>query len=415
MRTTILGLQKLTAIATACVLLCGCAADSAKRDKDKIVEERINVPTKELHKGAEQATDAPSTEDASIGPMADLSPAYLEYQIGAGDLISFRSFDDETLGGQFKVRYDGCISLPWIPDIVVAGLTREEAMEAVREAYKTVYSEPQVNLTVLEPKSKSFTVMGDIQRPGAYQFERPTTLLEAINEAGGLRTKSQQSGGDASFQTGVSYMSSQGQLVKAFVIRHIQKERHVYEYNLREMTQPGAHASDAPVFPGDVIYIPESVSLVYFLGEVNRPSVFALSEGMTLLQVLARSGGFNETTARMRGIVLMREIDKDTTTLMRINLREILRSGGDVTLEPGDVIYLPRKRLVNLQNFVQQFTGSISPLMSLYSQAFDTYYTKERFDRLFGDTSDADSTLSVLQDVRDLSSLTNNPSQGALP
>ena len=94
---------------------------------------------------------------------------------------------------------------------------------------------------------------------------------------------------------------------------------------------------------------------------------------------------------------------------MHINLRQILRSGGDPPLEPGDIIYVPRKRIVNLQTFVQQFTGSISPILSLYTQAFDTYYTKERFDRLFDDTDTADGVLSILQDVRDLSSLTNSP------
>jgi hypothetical protein len=158
------------------------------------------------------------------------------------------------------------------------------------------------------------------------------------------------------------------------------------------------------VFPGDIIYVPESVNLVYVLGEVRGPGVFAISEGTTLLQILARAGSFQEVTGRMHHLVLMRETDPEKTTIMLVNLRHILKKGGDFELVPGDVIYLPRKPLANLQAFAAQFAGSISPVLSLYGQAWNTYYTKKMFDRMFETVSGSD-LLAVQQGINTSSGL----------
>jgi hypothetical protein len=55
---------------------------------------------------------------------------------------------------------------------------------------------------------------------------------------------------------------------------------------------------------------------------------------------------------------------------------------------------------------VNRFTGSVSPLLSLYSQAWETRYAKKRLEAIFDNTnSDVATTLGVLQSVRDLGSI----------
>jgi polysaccharide export outer membrane protein len=157
------------------------------------------------------------------------------------------------------------------------------------------------------------------------------------------------------------------------------------------------------VLPGDIVYVPEGVNLVYVLGEILAPRVYPLIEGMTLLELVARAGGPVEETARMRSIVLFRKLEGGQTEAMLIDLRRALETGYSPTLEPGDIVYIPRNPLVRLHDNLMHFTRlteTVSPLLGLYMQAYDTYYTRERYDRLFENNSL--TGLGVIQTLIDL-------------
>ncbi|MBI2423882.1 MAG: SLBB domain-containing protein [Candidatus Hydrogenedentes bacterium] len=383
------------------------AVTVAPGNTNSAIEDQAVVPKSEV---VGENVELPKVEEAQLASPVDFEKwkqgdLFSMYRIGSGDMLSFRSFDDETLNTEVVVRHDGYISLPWISDVKVMGKTREEATALVREAYSALYVDAEVSLQITDARSQVFTVMGDVSHPAEYPYTKPLTLLAGITQAGGLRIN--QRAGD-------SFISGQGQLVKAFVIRHVEGERQVAEYDLKELQQSGAHDSDAPVFPGDTIYIPQGVNLVYVLGEVRTPNVYALSENATLLQMLANAGGFLETSGRLSQVILMREKGKDETEVLLVNAKHILKNGGDVLLKPGDVIYVPRKRLVTLQEFIQRGTGVISPILSvgqqalgLYTQAWDAYYVDERTNRLYedGDEIKLQNQLNILDVFQDLGSL----------
>ncbi len=322
------------------------------------------------------------------------------YQIGAGDTLEFQSFNDENLSRELIVKYDGSISLPLIPDLNVLELTREDAEMIIRDAYIKVFRDPQISLLVRDTGSKTFTVVGDIQTPGIYPYTQATRLIQAISLAGGLRNRNSSSsvGG---------FVGITGQLTKAFVIRHTGGQRQVAQYDLRGLGNPGAHAADVPILPGDLVYLPEGVNLVYLLGESRNPIIVELTEGMSMLQLLSMSGGFNSSTAQLRNVVLMRQVDEENTNIMKVNVREILKTGKDVKLQPGDVIYLPQKKLVRLEEFVRRFTGSISPVLQLYTNALDTYYAKDLIDAALEEPQ-VNNTLRVLDQLEQFGQSTQN-------
>ena len=368
------------------------------------VEEKLVIPTRDLHTppaedGALGEAEAETTEiDANEvipgGSMARWSQLTApEYRISPGDVLEFMSFDDETISRpEVIVLYNGHISLPLIPDVYVAGLTREAAIESITEAYKKYFSDPAISLTVRIASGKTFYVLGDVNLPSEFPYRTNLTVIKAINLAGGLRNQTR--GGDA-------IAAAQGSLTKAFIIRHVDGQRIIIECDLRDLAKPGFHDSDTPVFPGDVIYVPEGVNLVYLLGEVGIPSVFQLNPNTTLIQLLSRAGGWNPVTARERRVVLMRQIDEVNSEVSTVNVRELIKKGQDVLLKPGDVIYIPQKPLIRLQQFVQRFTGSTSPMLSLYSQAYDSYYTRRRFELLFNEqNTDVTNTLGLLEGLR---------------
>lgn len=368
---------RAVAALTVVSVACGAAAWGAEKPFVKreikqhpAIEEAVTVPTAELRPEGEPAP-GPTTKE--LGPPREMFGG--DYHIGAGDALLFQSFDDATLSSDIVVRYDGFVSLPLIPDINVLDNTRAEATELIRKAYEAVFIDPQISLSIRQVTSKSYFVMGSVARPSEYPYNRPINLLDAINIAGGKRINTR--GGD-------SFVGASGQLVKALVIRETTTGREVGDIDLRGLDKPGSHPSQTPVYPGDIIYIPEGLNLVYLLGEVRQPGVRELTEDMTLLQVIAQAGGLSEQTGKVRNVVLLREIDETNTEVMRINFREMLKKGGDLPLEAGDVIYVPLRTLVRAQNFVQQFTGTLTPLMSLYRQAYDTYYTDTRYRQLYG-------------------------------
>lgn len=388
--------------------LLGCATSTLRGGavggddaRASIVEESVTVSTAALHQyedsqDAQVETASPS-EEGKPSEEDILELLNSEYLLGANDVLGFRMLNDTSLSGPVTVRFDGYISLPLIPDVRVMGTTRDEATERVREAYLEEFLEPRISLTVVESRSKLFHVMGDLSAPGDYPYLRQITLLDAINAAGGLRVNT--AGGDSS-------AVSQGILTKAFLIRHIHGEREVYEYDLRGFHESGNHASDAPVFPGDVVYVPEAVSLVYLLGEVREPGVVQMHEGMTLLQLLAQGGGIAELAGRMRHVVLMRQADEENTRVELVNVRRILKTGVDVLLKPGDIVYVPRKLIVRLGEFVQQYTGTVSPILDLYREAYESYYTRERYERLYGsDIATSPGVLPVEQILLDIASI----------
>lgn len=350
---------------------------------------------------AEQKTAAPGKPKAERGSEYSARPNPGEYRLGAGDKLSFQSFNDEKLSREeLTVRFDGNVSLPLIPDIAVGHLTRAEAEERIREEYRSVFRDPQVALIVREAASKSFTIVGDIEKPGVYPYTTDTNLIEAISLAGGLRRRSSSSsvGG---------FVGVTGQLTKAFVVRNIEGERQVLQYDMRGLGKAGAHDSQAPIYYGDLVYVPEGVNLVYLLGESRNPVIVELTEGMKLLQLLALSGGFNSSTAKLNGVVLMRQMDENNTRIQKINVKEILRTGRDFELVPGDIVYIPRKRLIALQEFVQRFTGTISPVINLYTSAVNAYYARDLQQSLINDGG-GNRTLETLQELESFGSSTAN-------
>lgn len=322
------------------------------------------------------------------------------YRIGSGDVLEFKVFSDPLLDREVTVRYDGHVSLPLVPDMQVEDLTREEAEAQIRKAYGSVFRTPQLSLLVKQTASKTFGVIGDIETPGIYPYLRPTSLIEAVSLAGGLRRR------NSSSSTG-GFVGVTGQLTKAFVIRHREGERLVVQFDLRQLGNPGAHSADAPIYPGDLLYVPEGVNLVYLLGESANPVIVELTEGMTLLQMLSLSGGFNASTARLRNVVVMRQLDSENTRIMNVNVREILRTGQDIKLSPGDVIYIPQKWTVRLSEFVGRFTGSVSPVLDMYTSAVDAYFAVDSA-RAGLETEEVSRTLKRLADIEQFGSSTQN-------
>lgn len=115
---------------------------------------------------------------------APAAPA--QYIVGEGDVLRVSVWKESEISQNVVVRPDGIISLPLISEVRVAGLSPEQIQQMVTDKLKTVLTNPQVTVTVLEVHSKEVYITGEVGKPGAYQALAPMNVLQLIARAGGL-------------------------------------------------------------------------------------------------------------------------------------------------------------------------------------------------------------------------------------
>lgn len=109
------------------------------------------------------------------------------YRVGAGDQIGISVWREPELTRRQTVRPDGKISMPLVGDFDVDGLTPSEIQLELTKQLKEFVLNPNITVEVLAVRSKKFTVTGEVGRPGSYPLTGPTTVLDALTNAGGFR------------------------------------------------------------------------------------------------------------------------------------------------------------------------------------------------------------------------------------
>src|SRR5229473_2882660 len=95
----------------------------------------------------------------------------------------------------------------------------------------------------------------------------------------------------------------------------------------------------------------------YFVisGEVNLPGKIEMRERVTALQAIMLAGGMKEA-ARSSQVVVFRRINSDTAEVKLLNLKNIHRTAdleNDLTLQPGDMVYVPRDKISRIERFMR--------------------------------------------------------------
>jgi polysaccharide export outer membrane protein len=109
------------------------------------------------------------------------------YVIGPDDVLSIVFWRDKDMSTDVVVRPDGKISLPLVNDIQAGGLTPSELRDAVSIEARRYVEEPSVTVVVKQINSRKLFITGQIEKPGSYTMSGPTTVLQLISMAGGLR------------------------------------------------------------------------------------------------------------------------------------------------------------------------------------------------------------------------------------
>ncbi len=101
---------------------------------------------------------------------------------------------------------------------------------------------------------------------------------------------------------------------------------------------------------------------VYVMGEVRVPGIVPYREGLTPLQAIADRGGFLDT-ARVDSVLRLSAGEEEYQGT-RLDLAQALRSGApeEVQLRPGDVLYVPRTFIGDVNAFVRLYIRGLLPV-----------------------------------------------------
>jgi polysaccharide export outer membrane protein len=250
----------------------------------------------------------------------------LDYIIGPEDLLEISVFGLPEMNKTVRVSAEGTIVLPLLRNIQAEGYTQKELEERIAHLLAEKYIQnPQVSIFIKEYKSKQVAILGAVEKPGFYELIGKRTILDIIALAGGI---------------------SENAGKELLLIRKssANKTDLTYKINLEELFSKGNPVLNKTIQEGDVINIPiDKVMNIYVLGAVNNPGALAVkqSENITVLQAIAKAGGFSERAARTR-VKIVRQLASGKKSTIKINVKDIINGKKeDMLLQEGDVIVVP--------------------------------------------------------------------------
>ncbi|NDF12952.1 MAG: polysaccharide export protein [Proteobacteria bacterium] len=113
------------------------------------------------------------------------------YRLGSGDKLRLIVYGEQDLSGEFEVDGAGTVSLPLIGNINCSNLSLRELETLVTEKFKDGYLvNPKVSIEVLN--FRPFFILGEVKKPGSYNYVSGLTALNAVALAGGFSYRAKQ-------------------------------------------------------------------------------------------------------------------------------------------------------------------------------------------------------------------------------
>jgi polysaccharide export outer membrane protein len=269
----------------------------------------------------------------------DLKPMKQAFQIGAGDLLEIEIVEVPFTKAVTSVMPDGMLYYDAADGIYAVGKTVEQLEDQLASELKKTgrYTFPIVNINLKKIESRTYTILGQIKKPGVYGMTRPTTILEAISSAGGTYT---------SFLGGKTI--DLADLKRSILVR----DKKIIPVDFEALIQEGdLKNNDVYLKAGDYIYLPAAgTQKVYVLGAVKFPTAVGYSSRLNFASALASANG-PAANAYLAGALLIRG-SASNPLVAKVNLRQVMQGKSlNFDLEPGDILWVPKAPWQKLKEY----------------------------------------------------------------
>jgi len=133
-----------------------------------------------------QSTTPPNpagTGTEAVGAPVDPN----KYLIGPEDILFVKVWRENDFTLPVAVRPDGKITMPLVGEVQAAGQTPLQLTKTITELLTKFVNNPEVTVFVTDVRSKKYYIIGEVNRAGSFPLVTPTTVLEALVNAGGFR------------------------------------------------------------------------------------------------------------------------------------------------------------------------------------------------------------------------------------
>jgi polysaccharide export outer membrane protein len=145
------------------------------------------INSQQISSGAEKAPASYKNQPAKSGGKWSSWVSADAYKIGSGDILEIVTWKEPDFSrGEVLVRTDGKISFPLLGDVQAAGRTPAEIRIDIESGLKDYVDNPIVTVTVKNPLSQKFYILGEVKKTGEYPLIKGLTVLQAFAIAGGF-------------------------------------------------------------------------------------------------------------------------------------------------------------------------------------------------------------------------------------
>ena len=295
--------------------------------------------------------DFSSADTAAISALNTVTNA--DYRLGIGDTLAISIYGEDNSLREVPVDPSGHISFLMTGSVPAAGRTIDELRADLQERISNELKRGLVQVIPIQFGSQAYTILGELNYPGTYQIEGRTTIIDAITRARGIRT--------GYFRNSTAEMADYRNAVL------IRKGR-VVPVDFDALIHHGDASQNAVLQDGDILNIPSSlVRNVYILGEVHFPRTVGYVSSLSLIQALTEARGLTSVSDG-RIVVVRGSLSRPEARVVKFE--EILAGKQpNLALAPGDIVYVPPRRMQFLQEVVETAITAFADTMSSASAA----------------------------------------------
>jgi len=118
------------------------------------------------------------------GTPGDTSTDLMTLKLAPGDKVRVTVFGEDKISGDYDIDTAGYVSLPLAGSVMAAGLTKPDLERELAKKLSGDYlKSPKVTVSVIN--FRPFFILGEVEKPGEYQYRSGMNVLSAMAMAGG--------------------------------------------------------------------------------------------------------------------------------------------------------------------------------------------------------------------------------------
>jgi polysaccharide export outer membrane protein len=247
------GVGELFLVLIAGMLLSCCPAVSAQAGALCDEKEAPQFCLTGAESGESSTTAANAGKADGLGNPSLGGERHPLYRLHPSDVVEIAFTVAPEFNQILTVQPDGFVMLKDAGMILVAGLNLKEFASAVEKAYTGSLHDPQPAVSLKDFEKPYFVVGGEVGHPGKYELRSDTTVIEAVQIAGGITQQAKHS-------QVILFRRVNDDLVETRML------------NLKQMVKQHRLKEDAHLQPGDLVLVPQN-NISKIARFLSRPSV----------------------------------------------------------------------------------------------------------------------------------------------